>query len=154
MPGVVRTNLDRHIGHPSSTPNPFHQTRYATGSPDTYANNEKAVRIGDKTYCTDPALAGSPNVFVNNIKWHRQGDATAGHSSWIPNKAQTGSTNIFANGGGSGTVSVGNTVTTITTTIGVHGIDLVAVEVDFEDTTQIETYGLDQAGPSDPANYP
>jgi len=93
-------------------------------------------------------------VFVNNIKWHRQGDATAGHSSWIPNEAQTGSTNIFANGGGSGTVSVGNTVTTITTTTGVHGIDLVAVEVDFEDTTQIETYGLDKAGPSDPANYP
>ena len=125
MPGVVRTNKDRHIGHPSVTPNPFHQTNYATGSPDVFANSEKAVRIGDKTYCTDVAIAGSPNVFVNSIKWHRFDDATGGHSSWIPNKAQTGSTDIFANDPGSklsGTAVSSNTSTSVTTTTGVHGV--------------------------------
>ena len=109
MTGVVRTNKDRHIGHPSKTPNPFHQTNYATGSPNVYANNEKGVRIGDITYCTDVAAVGSPNVLVNNIRWHRFDDATAGHSTWIPNKAQTGSTNVFANGTGSGTAISSNT---------------------------------------------
>jgi uncharacterized Zn-binding protein involved in type VI secretion len=98
MPGVVRTNLDRHVGHASPTPNPFHQTNYVVGSPNVYANSEKAVRIGDTTSCTDPATAGSPNVYVNSIRWHRLGDATGGHSSWVPNQAQTGSTNVFANG--------------------------------------------------------
>ena len=42
MTGVVRTNKDRHIGHPSKTPKPFHQTNYATGSPNVYANNKMA----------------------------------------------------------------------------------------------------------------
>ena len=85
-----------------------------------------------------------------SIPIHRDTDSrVCGATTVVENQSS-----VFANGGGSGTVSVGNTVTTITTTTGVHGIDLVAVEVDFEDTTQIETYGLDQAGPSDPANYP
>ena len=99
MPGVVRTNLDKHVGHASPTPNPFHQTSYATGSMNVYVNGEKAVRIGDTTGCGDPATEGSPNVFVNGIKWHRLGDATGGHGSWVPNQAQSGSSNVFANGG-------------------------------------------------------
>ena len=134
MPGVVRTNKDRHIGHPSRTPNAFHQTNYATGSPDVFANSEKAVRIGDKTYCTDVAAAGSPNVFVNSIKWHRFDDATGGHSTWIPNKAQTGSTDIFANDPGtklSGTAVNSNTSTSVTTTSGVHGVVLTGVTINW-----------------------
>jgi len=131
MTGVVRTNKDRHIGHKSKTPNAFHQTNYATGSPNVYANNEKGVRIGDITKCTDVAAVGSPNVLVNNIRWHRFDDATAGHSTWVPNKAQTGSTNVFANGTGSGTAISSNTVTEVTTTSGVHGVALTGVTVDW-----------------------
>ena len=49
MPGIVRTNLDKHVGHASPTPNPFHQTAYELGSPDVFINNEKVVRKGDTT---------------------------------------------------------------------------------------------------------
>lgn len=98
MPASVRTNKDKHVGHPSPSPGPFHRTAYAQGSPDVYINSEKSVRIGDKTYCGDPAVAGSPNVFVNSIAMHRLGDATGGHQSWVPNRASTGSPDVFANG--------------------------------------------------------
>jgi uncharacterized Zn-binding protein involved in type VI secretion len=98
MPGQVRTNKDLHVGHASPSPNPFHQTPYAVGSPDVYANDENVVRIGDTTYCGDPAATGSPNVFANNIPVHRQFDATIGHGSWVPNAALTGSTDVIVNG--------------------------------------------------------
>lgn len=98
MPGVVRTNKDKHVGHASPTPNPFHQTAYTQGSGDVFANNENVVRIGDKTSCGDPADAGSGTVYANNIKVHRKGDATAGHGSWVPNSANSGSTDVFADG--------------------------------------------------------
>ena len=98
MPGVVRTNKDKHVGHASPTPNPFHQTSYVGGSGDVYANDEKVVRIGDKTCCGDPASAGSGTVYANNIKVHRKGDATAGHGSWVANSASTGSANVIADG--------------------------------------------------------
>ena len=100
MPGVVRINKDVHVGHASPTPNPFHQTAYATGSPNVFTNKEKTVRINDTTACGDPAAAGSPNVLVNNIPVHRKNDATGGHASWVPNAAKTGSTDVFANGKG------------------------------------------------------
>ena len=98
MPGIVRVGKDSHVGHGSSTPNPFHRTSYATGSPDVYVNDAKAVRIGDTTACTDVATEGSPTVFVNNIPVHRLHDATIGHGSWVPNAAATSSGNVFANG--------------------------------------------------------
>lgn len=98
MPAVVRTNADSHIGHASPSPGPFHKTAYAVGSPNVFTNGEKTVRIGDTTYCGDPAVAGSPNVFVNGIPVHRLGDGTGGHASWVPNAAATGSPNVFANG--------------------------------------------------------
>ena len=98
MPGVVRTNKDTHVGHASPTPNPFHQTKYTSGSGDVYANDEKVVRIGDKTSCGDPASAGSGTVFANRIAVHRKGDATRGHGSWVPNSAASGSGDVFADG--------------------------------------------------------
>ena len=98
MPAVVVTNICVHVGHASPTPSPFHQTAYATGSSNVLINNENVVRIGDVTYCGDPAAAGSSNVFANNIAIHRVGDATAGHGSWVPNAAATGSSNVFING--------------------------------------------------------
>ena len=98
MPAVVRTNKDKHVGHASPTPNPKHQTAYTAGSGDVYVNEEKVVRIGDKTSCGDPASAGSGTVYANNIKVHRKGDATAGHGSWVPNSANTGSGDVYADG--------------------------------------------------------
>ena len=98
MPGVVRVGQDVHIGHASPSPNPFHQTSYATGSPDVFTNDSATVRIGDVTSCGDPAVGASPNVFANNIAVHRLGDATAGHGSWVPNAAATASSNVIANG--------------------------------------------------------
>ena len=107
MPGVVRVGLDSHVGHASPTPNPFHRTSYASGSPNVFTNGAKTVRIGDTTSCGDPANAGSPNVFVNGIKVHRLGDATKGHGSWVANSAATASSNVFANGGGSAPATSG-----------------------------------------------
>ena len=98
MPAVVRVGQDVHVGHASPSPSPFHQTSYATGSPDVFTNNSKTVRIGDTTGCGDPASAGSPDVFANNIPVHRLGDATGGHGSWVPNSAATGSGDVIANG--------------------------------------------------------
>ena len=98
MPAVVRVGQDVHVGHASPTPSPFHQTSYATGSPDVFTNNSKTVRIGDTTGCGDPASGGSPDVFANNIPVHRLGDATSGHGSWVPNSAATGSGDVIANG--------------------------------------------------------
>ena len=98
MPAVTRVGLDSHVGHASPTPNPFHQTAYATGSPDVFTNNAKTVRVGDTTACGDPAAAGSPDVFVNGIAIHILGDATSGHGSWVANASASGSGNVFANG--------------------------------------------------------
>ena len=96
MPEVTRTTVDKHVGHASPTPNPFHQTAYAQGSPNVFTNSENTVRIGDQTSCGDPATAGSATVFVNSIKVHRKDDATGGHGSWVANKSNSGSSNVFA----------------------------------------------------------
>ena len=34
MPEITRVGLDTHVGHASPTPNPFHQTAYATARTD------------------------------------------------------------------------------------------------------------------------
>ena len=96
MPEVTRANKDKHVGHASPTPNPFHQTAYAVGSENVLTNSERTVRIGDTTSCGDPATGGSTTVFVNGIGVHRKGDATGGHGSWIPNASASGSDNVFA----------------------------------------------------------
>ena len=98
MPAVSRVELDGHIGHASPTPNPFHSTKYAVGSPDVFTNGAKTVRVDDTTACGDPAAAGSPDVFVNKKKVHRKTDATGGHGSFVPNSSASGSGNVFANG--------------------------------------------------------
>ena len=98
MAEVTRVGDDSHIGHASPTPSPFHQTAYATGSPNVFANGSKVTRIGDTTTCGDPAAAGSSTVFANSIAVHRKGDATGGHGSWVPNASNSGSSNVFAGG--------------------------------------------------------
>ena len=98
MPGIVRVDTDKHVGHASPSPNPFHQTLYEEGAATVFVNGDKVVRIGDKTYCGDPATAGAPNVFAEGIAVHRDDDATGGHTSWVPNRAETGSGDVIANG--------------------------------------------------------
>lgn len=95
---ITRVGIDAHIGHASPTPNPFHKTTYASGSPDTYVNGAKAVRVGDTTGCGDPAVGGSSTVFINNIPVHRLLDSTGGHGSWVPNASASGSDDTFAGG--------------------------------------------------------
>ena len=98
MPEVTRVGTDTHVGHASPTPNPFHQTAYASGSPDLFTNGAKTVRIGDSTSCGDPATGGSATVKVNGISVHRKGDATGGHGSFVPNSSASGSANVIAGG--------------------------------------------------------
>jgi uncharacterized Zn-binding protein involved in type VI secretion len=96
MPEVTRVGLDSHVGHASPTPNPFHQTAYATGSPNVFVNSARCTRITDTTACGDPATVGSSKVFANSLAVHRKGDATGGHGSWVPNESNSGSLNVFA----------------------------------------------------------
>ena len=98
MPGIVRVGTDKHVGHASPTPNPFHKTPYATGAATVFVNGAKMVRVDDTTACADPATAGSSNVFAESKAVHRQGDATGGHGSWVANRAETGSGDVIANG--------------------------------------------------------
>jgi len=92
----VRADLDKHKGHASPTPNPFHQTFYTGGSPDVSINSKPSIRVTDKTTCGDPATEGSETVKVNGLAIHRVDDATGGHGSWVANKADTGSSNVNA----------------------------------------------------------
>ena len=96
MAAVTRVGLDSHVGHASPTPNPFHQTAYASGSPNVYTNSAATVRIGDATSCGDPATGGSSTVKVNDIGVQRKGDATGGHGSWVGNASASGSANVIA----------------------------------------------------------
>ena len=96
MAAVTRVELDKHIGHASPTPNPFHSTPYAVGSNNVFVNSAKVVRIGDTTGCGDPAVGGSSSVFANSIGVHRVDDATGGHGSWVANSSASGSGNVFA----------------------------------------------------------
>lgn len=98
MPGIVRSQVDSHIGHASPTPNPFHKAAYVGGSTNVFVNGRRAIRVGDKAGCGDPAVSGSANVYINGKPVHRKGDATGGHGSWVPNAAASGSGDVFANG--------------------------------------------------------
>ena len=93
---VTRVGDDSHVGHASPTPNPFHQTAYATGSPNVFVNSSKCTRITDTTACGDPATAGSSTEFANGLRVHRRTDATGGHGSWVPNQSNSGSPNVKA----------------------------------------------------------
>ena len=49
MPEVTRVGTDTHVGHASPTPNPFHQTSYASGSPE----NQMHMMSGEKDLVLD-----------------------------------------------------------------------------------------------------
>lgn len=95
MPSIIREG-DRHIGHASPTPNPFHSTPYqATHQGNVYVNGKLAIVKGDSTACGDAAVGSSSSVYINNILVHRTGDATSGHQSWVPTIAADGSPNTI-----------------------------------------------------------
>jgi len=98
MPAIVRANADSHAGHDGYRV-PFHLTSYSGGSRNVFINGEPVILKGNTCVCGDPAVGASGSVFVNSVAVHRKGDATGGHGNWVPNKAATGSPNVFADGG-------------------------------------------------------
>lgn len=97
--GCARTGIDRHVGHSSPTPNPFHSTPYSGGYPKVLINGAPAVRCGvDGTACGDSTnfLGGNHKVLVNGAPIHRFGDPTNGHGSWVSNRCGSGSPNVLA----------------------------------------------------------
>lgn len=97
MPEVVRDGTDTHIGHASSTPNPFHKTPYeASTNSKVYVEGDLAIVDGDSTKCGDPVDGFSGKVFAMGKGVHRKGDATSGHGSWSGNAAATGSGKVSA----------------------------------------------------------
>jgi uncharacterized Zn-binding protein involved in type VI secretion len=97
--GVVRDGLDRHYGHASPTPNPFHKTPYRSSLQDkVLVEGRKAIVKGDSTACGDGAVGASNKVFIKGIGVHRILDGTSGHGSWVPNAAQSGSAKVLAGG--------------------------------------------------------
>jgi len=94
---IVRDRIDRHYGHASPTPNPFHQTPYnSTKQSKVFVETRKAIVKGDKTACGDPAVGASIKVFAQGIGVHRKLDTTGGHGTWVPNAASSGSGKVFA----------------------------------------------------------
>lgn len=99
MPGIVRADVDSHVGHarPCDPPAPFHQTPYrASGNTKVYVESKLAIVEGDMTACGDPAVGKSSKVFIMGKGVHRQGDATGSHDCWVPNSAATGSSKVIA----------------------------------------------------------
>jgi len=100
MPKVVRAVDDKHVGHASPTPNPFHQTAYVAGQQKVFAMGKEVIRGAniDSTSCGDPAVGCSEKVFVKGTGVHRKGDSTGGHGSWVANSAESGADKVFADG--------------------------------------------------------
>jgi uncharacterized Zn-binding protein involved in type VI secretion len=94
---VVRKGLDKHIGHASPTPNPFHSTAYSNAAQSkVFADGALVVVDGGATGCGDEVQDKSAKVFAEGKGFHRKGDATTGHGSFVANKAATGSSKVFA----------------------------------------------------------
>ena len=97
MPGIAKRGVDTHIGHASSTPNPFHKTPYVVaGQIKVTVNGSLAVTTGGSTACGDDAVGGSAKVTAGGFPVHRIGDATSGHATFPANACATGSSNVIA----------------------------------------------------------
>lgn len=94
---VTRLFVDKHLGHASPTPNPFHATPYvASPNSRVTANNIPICVIGAATACGDFAVGGSAFVTAGGIPVHRLFDATSGHGSFPPNISAGGSSQVIA----------------------------------------------------------
>ena len=95
MPGAVRAETDTHVGHDSPTPSPFHKTAYVAGQTTVYVNGKPVIRKDDKTDCGDPAVGSASKTYAEGKLIHRKDDATGGHGSFVANKAETASGDVF-----------------------------------------------------------
>jgi len=95
MPGAVRAETDVHVGHASPSPAPKHQTAYVAGQTTVHVNGKPVIRKDDKTACGDPATGSASTVYAEGKLIHRKDDATGGHGSFVANKAQTASGDVF-----------------------------------------------------------
>ena len=95
MPGAVRAVIDVHVGHDSPTPSPKHQTAYVGGQASVFVNGKSVIRKDDKTECGDPAVGSASSVYAEGKLIHRKDDATGGHGSFVANKEQTASSDVF-----------------------------------------------------------
>ena len=90
----ARTILDKHVGHASPTPNPFHKKPYTSGG-QIFVSIEGQIAVvqGGSTGCGDKAVGGSALVTVGSTRkgLHRRTDGTSGHGSWVPNACASGS---------------------------------------------------------------
>lgn len=97
MPGIARKGVDKHIGHASPTPNPFHKTPYVVaGQSKVTVNGALAVTTAGSTACGDDAVGGSAFVKAGGFPVHRIGDVTSGHGSFPANACSSGSANVIA----------------------------------------------------------
>lgn len=94
----VCTTDDKHFGHASPTPNPYHQTKYVASQTGVTAMGSPMITQGDATACGDPVVGFSTLVTVGGKGVHRQFDATGGHGTWIANAAATGRSSVKAGG--------------------------------------------------------
>lgn len=100
MPAAARKGIDTHIGHASTTFNPFHKTPYTSaGQTSVFGQGGfLVVAPGGRTACGDGAVTGSSLVHINGKPVHRVGDATSGHGSWVPNACASGALYIQVGG--------------------------------------------------------
>ena len=103
MPGVVRTSVDTHVGHPCPEGGqPAHTaTAYnSAGQSKVFSDGHLVVNKGGGLDCGDTVNGErgevSSKVFAGNQGVHRQGDATHGHGCWVPSTAASGSSKVFA----------------------------------------------------------
>jgi|TARA_B110000977_G_scaffold44409_1_gene60311 hypothetical protein len=95
MPGIVRANVDTHVGHKARR-NPFHKTPYVAPGISVFANGEQVIRKDDKTLCGDKAVGNVSTVFAEGKPVHCIDHATSGHGKFGANKAKTGSGDVNA----------------------------------------------------------
>lgn len=94
---VTRLFVDRHLGHASPTPNPYHMTPYvASPNSRVTANGIPVVVVGGATACGDFAVGGSAFVTASGLPVHRLFDATSGHGTFPPNISAGGSPQVIA----------------------------------------------------------
>lgn len=93
---AITRDGDKHIGHASPTPNPFHQTAYVPSVEKTYSDGKKIIVLGDSTSCGDPVSGTASKCYAEGSLIHRKGDATGGHGSWVPNASNEGSPKCYA----------------------------------------------------------
>jgi hypothetical protein len=88
MPAIVRKNADKHVGHASPTPNPFHQTAYAEGSSNVFVNGATVRQtLLDQLFVFNEELTEAEKNLFNYIEdtyiENNPGDVNSVFSSYV-----------------------------------------------------------------------